>query len=350
MKQTITILSMLLLAALVGCTKDNSTGIIDRESNLVPASVQELLLRHAVPLPIPTQDDELAQPGISPAEPPYENYDVYAVTLLWGSLANTTPTPGPTVDWSGGASINGVATIDVTHTIKFEPGQDSLVSTDNPASIAWVSQTSGDLDGLNLLIYVDKNIVYITAPVLTIATAAITRSFPVGELADLDAYYLVSNTAAFAIHARKVYSSSCATGALTGECIRADINGQSGTFHAAWWESNNDPFGYLAGNFWTANDGSRIFEGWVSQGATAMVVYYVYGTWYYDDPTMCPICGSRRGGFVGFYADSNNRLKGFVKGHFGDLSLDPAENHLALSGYWREFCGNSDFAIRTWIK
>ncbi len=185
MKTTITILSLLLLMALGGCSTDTSTGTPDNETSQVPASVQELLVRHAVPLAIPTTDNDLAQPGVAPADPPYEHYDVYAVTLLWGSLTNTTPTPGPTVDWSGTAGINGVATINVTHTIDFEAAQDSLIPTNNPAMAAWVSKTANDFDGLNLLIYVDRNIVYVTAPVFTLATAAITKTFPIGELANL---------------------------------------------------------------------------------------------------------------------------------------------------------------------
>lgn len=350
MKTTITIVSVLLLAVFAGCSKDTPTGASDNDKNQVPAMVQDLLVKHAVPLPIPTTDNDLAQPGVSPTEPPYENYDVYAVTLLWGSLTNTTPAPGPTIDWSGTAGINGVVTIDVTHLIDFENSQDSLIPTNSPSVVAWASQTSNDFDGLNLLIYVDRDIVYITAPVFTLTTTPITKSFFVEELANLNAYYLVSNTAGLAIHARRIYSTSCATGLLSGEWIRADISGQSGTFHATWWEDNNEPFGYLAGNFWTEPTGERIFEGWVSPGNTTMIAYHVYGTWNYDDYSMCPICGSRHGQFVGFYADTNNRLKGYVKGQMGDYSLDPANNHLPLNGYWREFCGNSDFTTVNWVK
>ncbi|MBK7092794.1 MAG: hypothetical protein IPH59_13910 [bacterium] len=350
MKTTITILSLLLLAVLSGCSKDTSTGVADKDSNQVPGAVQDLLTKHAVPLAIPTSETDLAQPGVAPAEPPYANYDVYAVTLLWGSLTNTTPTPGPTLDWSGTAGINGVATIDVTHTIDFEPGQDSIILYDVPSTVAWASSTNNDFDGINMLIYVDRDIAYITAPVFTLATAQITKTYYIEELANLNAFYLVSNTASLAIHARRIYSTSCPTGILSGEWIKSDNSGQTGTFHTDWWEQNSEPYGQLAGNFWTEPDGERIFEGWVSEGLTARVVYHVYGTWYYDDPTMCPLCGSRRGQFIGFYSDMNNKLLGMVKGQMGNMSLDAAELHLPLSGYWRKFCGNTDYMTVTWMK
>ena len=350
MKKILSAICLSLIFALLGCSNDSSTNTPDNGGDKMPASTQELLSKYAVPIQIPTIDDELVQQNTTPATPPYDNYDVYAVTLLWGSIANTTPGGGPLTDWSGSASINGVATFDVTHTIQFEPGQDSLIATNVPSMAVWASQVANDYDGINMLIYLDKDIVYITAPMLTITTPAITKTFNFSELENLDAFYLVSNTGALAIHARRVYSSSCATGAITGEWIRADVGGQSGTFQTTWWGSNGAAFGQFAGNFWSENDGLRVFEGWVSLGLTAQVVYHVYGTWYYDDPRMCPICGSSRGAYVGFYTDMNNKLVGFVKGQFGNLGLDPAQNNLPLNGYWRDFCNNTDYSFQRWVK
>ncbi|MGB5106076.1 MAG: hypothetical protein WBP29_10505 [Candidatus Zixiibacteriota bacterium] len=350
MRRIVSVFCLSTMFALFGCSKDAPTTIPENDSANVPAETQGLLNKYAVPLEIPTADNELVEQSVMPAAPSYENYDVYAVTLLWGSLTNTAPGGGPLVDWSGSATINGVSTIDVTHTIHFETGQDSLIATNNPPMAVWVSQTAGDFDGVNLLIYLDKDIVYITAPMLTITMPAITKTFDFGALENLDAFYPVSNTSALAIHSRRIYSSSCETGAITGEWVRADVGGQNGTFQTTWWDTNGSPFGQFAGNFWTEDSDLRIFEGWVSLGLTAQVVYHVYGTWHYDDPRMCPLCGSSHGVFVGFYTDMSNKLIGFVKGQFGDYALDPAQNNLPLNGYWRAFCNNTDYSFQRWVK
>ncbi len=350
MKKFLVFLSMVILVTLNGCSRDTTVNLPDNDTAPMPAETQRLLIKYAVPVEIPTGDNELVQQRIVPQSPPYQNYDVYAVTFLWGSLVNTTPATDVPIDWSGTLSINGVATIDITHSIHFEPNQDSLIATNNPAVAVWVSQTSGDFDGFNCLIYVDKSITYITAPLLTFATAPITKTFYFEQLVELDAFYPVSNTAALGIHARKIYSTTCATGAITGQWVRDDISGQSGSFQAAWIGSDGEPFGILGGTFWTETNSLRLMEGWVSLGATAMVVYHVYGTWYYDDPRMCPTCGSGHGVFTGFYLDSNNQLLGFVKGEFGNFALDPANNNLPLTGFWREFCLNSEYVARNWIR
>ena len=350
MKALTFLLSVAVLAAIVSCSKDTPANISGDDSLEMPASVQGLFTKYSVPVEIPTSDDELVQHPQAPAEPPYRNYDVYAVTILWGSLTNLSAGGGQPVDWSGTLGINGVATIDILHTIQFESGQDSLIATNSPATAAWVSQTSGDFDGINCLIYVDRDIVYITAPMLTLTTPLLTKSFYLGDLENLDAYYPVNNTAALAIHARKLYGSECPNGSLSGEWVRNDVSGQAGSFEVAWVDAGGNTFGILAGTFWSGAGGVRIFEGWVSQGMTTMVVYHVYGTWSYDDPRMCPICGSSRGVFAGFYTDINGNLKGFVRGQFGSVALDPSVNELPLSGYWREYCNDVSFPTARWFR
>jgi hypothetical protein len=233
------------------------------------------------------------------------------------------------------------------HTISFE-NTDQLIPTDNPAVAAWTSFAANDFDGLNCLVYVDKDIVYIQPLQITFDTVPFDITYYVAELADLDEFHLVNNQHGFAIHARKIYSSACPQGVFTGEWVKADNSGTSGSFQARWFTSNSTVYGIMAGAFWTEPNGIRKFEGVVCPGALTVISYYVYGTWYYDDPSLCPVCGSGHGYMVGFYTDSNNTFKGFIKGEFGlPASTDL---HLPLNGKWIEACDNSIFAGIRWIQ
>ncbi len=350
MSKALILLCGLFTALLAGCGEQTSVPAAPENDSQVPSEVADLLGRFAVPVDMVVNDPEM-QVGNSDVEtpPPYDNYDVYAVTILWGSLTNTATPGGTPVDWSGTLSVNGVVTIDVLHTISFENNQDVLIPTNNPAVAAWTSFAANDFDGLNCLIYVDKDIVYITAPELTFDTAPFDISYQLEELADLSEFHLVNNIHGFAISARKIYSSSCPSGLIVGEWVRDDVGGASGWFGGQWLNPDGSVFGGVAGTFTTDNNGLRTFEGVVSEGMLTVVTYRVFGTWYYDDPTMCPLCGSGHGYFCGFYTDQNSQLKGLIKGEFG-YAADAADNHLPLSGKWVEMCDNAAFASLRWIK
>lgn len=350
MRKIFLLFAVMLAAVLWSCSEQASAPENEQQDAPMPAQVATMLSRFAVPVGIEVSDPEMqAHTGMQPDSPPYDNYDVYAITILWGSLLNTgTPGAAP-VDWSGTLSVNGVVTFDLLHTISFENNQDHLIPTNNPAMVAWTSFTANDFDGLNCLVYVDKDIVYITAPELTFATTPFTISYNLEELANLSEFHIVGDQHGFAINARKIYSSSCPSGMIVGEWVRDDNAGASGTFNGQWLNPDGSVFGFLAGTFATSNTGARTFEGVVSPGALTVVWYYVYGTWMYDDPTMCPICGSGHGYFAGFYTDHNNSFKGTLKGEFG-YAADAADNHLPLTGKWVEFCDNAAFAGLRWIK
>jgi hypothetical protein len=67
------------------------------------------------------------------------------------------------------------------------------------------------------------------------------------------------------------------------------------------------------------------------------------GTWWYDDPRLCPmpICGTGHGWFRGqfVYADGTNR-GGRMFGEIGDFQAPVATAlELPFSGIWHDFCG-----------
>ncbi len=343
MRKSLLILLTLILAAAWSCSEDRTT--TPAGENQVPADVQKLIDRFAMPVPMELDPAMTHIRGGNPADsPPYANYDVYAITILWGSLMNLGGNPGTTVDWSGTVSVNGVVTFDVLHTVSFETNQDHLIPTNNPALVAWESFTTNDFDGINCLLYVDKDIVYVTQPLLTFDTDPFAISYGLEELSNLTEFHLVNNTLGFAIAARKIYSNTCPAGMINGFWIRDDLGGATGSIQGEWLNADGSPVGPFAGTFATSNTGLRTFEGVVSEGALTVVKYYVYGTWYYDDPSMCPICGTGHGQFAGFYTDMNRNLKGVIKGEFG-WAPSPTVNQLPMTGQWIEMCRNSAFAF-----
>jgi hypothetical protein len=298
----------------------------------------QIAQEHSMPFaPVPDGISKFT-PSSTIYNPPYDNYDLYSVTLLWGELYNTSDSSAAPIDWSGQASINGVAVIDVVYQIDFEDGEDSLIQVDSPAHIAWASQ-AGDLDGISMLIYLDRDVTYITAPKLSIQTAQINLDFDFGELENFADIYNVSNTQAMVVVARRILSADCPSGTMVGEWVRDNVGGQTGTLHGKWFENSDTPAGLFNGQFEWQNSGVGVFSGQVSGYVADQVIYRFKGSWYYDDPRMCPLCGSGHGKYQGVFSDTNGMVVGVIKGQFG-YAPDAADNNLPLQGNWRKFCND----------
>jgi hypothetical protein len=320
-----------------------------KENTEIPNDVMQIAQDHSMPFAPVAGGISKFTPSNTIYDPPFENYDLYSVTLLWGSLYNhfnnsTTP-PSALLDWSGHAVINGVAVIDVVYEIDFEAQQDSVIPANNPAQAAWVSQ-AGDLDGISMLVYLDRDITYITAPTFSIETGQIELNFQFSELENHAHLYPVSNTQAMVVVAKRILSVACPHGTMIGEWIRDDVGGSSGYLHGTWYENANNPAGLFSGQFEISNSGVGTFSGSVSGYVTDEVIYQFHGSWFYDDPRECAICGSGHGRYRGLFYDFNGHVVGLMKGEFG-YAPDVTDNHLPLTGNWREFCNDVSLTDNT---
>ena len=279
------------------------------------------------------------------AWPPYDlikNSDVYAVTFVWGQLSPSMLPGMPVTDWSGRLWVNGVAVVQPRRTIHFDPGQDSILTEDDPAMAAWVSQTSVDFDGISFLVFVRRDIVYIMAPTLHFETPPIKLEFGFGQVAKLDSFYVLPQGNALAVHARQIWPARCPGGFMEGKWIKADNTGSSGRIEGLWLNHCGEPQGYIVGTFWTNSDGTREYSGAVSGYYLTYMIAEFKGRWVYDDPRLCPLpwCGTSHGWFSGRFIYSNGTgLGGVMAGEFGDL-LSPAVDPLALqfTGVWQSAC------------
>ncbi len=140
-----------------------------------------------------------------------------------------------------------------------------------------------------------------------------------------------------AIFARQLHPHVCNEGLMTGEWLKDNLAGYSGSLSGVWMNEAGDSVGYFAGTFDSDSSGWRSFHGTVSGLLTTQVIAEFNGTWYYDDPRMCPICGSGHGQYTGTYRYLDGSSSGRIQGTFGYPS-DDWDNHLPLHGTWEQFC------------
>lgn len=305
----------------------------------IPAAVQDLINRYAVGDETTLPNEPSAVSSSDYSTPADTFWDVYSVTFIWGSLCNSSSSPGTSpVDWSGTLGINGEAVVNVTKTISFEAGQDSIIPSGSPASAAWVSQTTGDFDGATFIVSIKRGNVYFAPLMLSFDTPPFQLQLPTSKLSYFTAYYQVSNTSGVVVHSHRIFPGNCPSGLMYGEWVRANVGGESGEFHGIWTDESGVPTAVFSCTFWTNNDGTRAFSGNVSGITLPVIIAYLEGTWYYDDPRVCPICGASRGKYMGKFTDANDGKVGHIMGEFGDVSLDPSINTLPLRGIWFYSC------------
>ena len=157
-------------------------------------------------------------------------WDIYAVTFLWGQFFGFPSNVAATTDWTGNMSVNGVADIKVIHKIDFEDNQDYLVDNDNPAISEWVSITNGDFDGLSFLVMVKKGVEYFAPLYLTFETEPFKLQISIDQLRMFKGFYLTDNNNAVAVFSRKIWQNHCASGLMEGKWIKDDLAGQYANF------------------------------------------------------------------------------------------------------------------------
>lgn len=328
-----------LILLLVGCSGDP----IQAPEKDAPTSVT-VELPDQIEETLDRQADGLAAglPALMDGEGPNNSatagYDVYVLVYLWGRLANATDTPEQTTDWTGMLTMTAVGHMAPLTGIFFEEGQDSLVPTNANIHVAWVSFTENDFDGVAALMFTDPSAVYVTPPTLDFNTAPLQLQLPIDQLDLFYGFFPVDNVNAVAVHTRRIFTNSCPGGYLDGEWVRDDVSGLTGTLSGLWLDHNGDPTGIFSALFWTSNDGTRSFSGQLSGYQTDQVIAEIFGVWAYDDPRLCPLCGSSHGWLKGRYLNLDGSGGGSIRAMFGDYNQPPEENLLPLSGTWRQDC------------
>lgn len=267
-----------------------------------------------------------------------DKYDIYMVTFVWGWPFNIWAPPEGSTVWDGTLSVNGAAIVNIDRTIDFEPGQDSVLPHDAVHYAAWVSETEQDFDGFVAFVFLEKGITYITEPRLSFETGPFTISYSFSQLDDFTALYAVDNINAVAVRAVRIWTYECPRGTMDGIWVKDDNTGETGHFSGLWIEQSNDTLGYYSGQYWTTEDGRRLFNGSVSGYVTDQVIAEFSGHWMYDDPRLCPLCGTGHGLFWGGYQYLDREGSGTMKGVFGDYSFPPDDVEMPMNGFWRDDC------------
>ncbi|UCD16550.1 MAG: hypothetical protein JSV44_08775, partial [Candidatus Zixiibacteriota bacterium] len=322
------ILTLGLLGLLIGCGEKvvrpdlPETGSID--SSAMPDNVKELMSQYDYEFDETAYQEWLSNLGPDAADDTGK-YDIYSVIFLWGDLFNAADMSLDETDWSGTLFMNAVGDIQVRFIIDFEPGEDSLLPVSASTSVGWISYTAADRDGLNFVVAIRNDIQYFAAPYLTFETDVITLSFYFGQLEYLDAFYQTGPNSGVAVHAHRIWQNSCPGGLVSGRWIKSGSNTGSGCFTGFWFDLEGDTVGIMTGIFQPdSNDyGGGYFSGSVSGLYTDVVLLEFEGTWHYDDPRMCPVCGKGHGIFQGTFVDLTDQRTGILAGEFGDWSLPP---------------------------
>jgi len=327
------------MLAMAGCSDQlTSPGNTETEApspETIPDQLQKLVDQYT-----PTAHGIPSEAQISYLDPiPTElidNCDVYAVTFLWGDLFNASLEPNITTDWSGRLGINGEGIVHVRYMIDFEPGEDSVLIHDNPTFAAWISYTNNDIDGLSFLVFVRRDIVDVTPPLLIFDTAPIKLEFTFRQLVKFDAFYRVDNRNGLIVHSRKIWQNVCPSGEFKGRWLKESFNPDGGHFEARWLDRWGTAIGYLSGRYWINDDNRGEWAGTLSGLVTDEVIAEMHGYWYYDDPTLCPTCGDDHGVLVGRYKYIRGG-SGTIKGEFG-YGVSSVDIELPLTGVWRDDC------------
>jgi len=348
MQKQYPIIALLLVAALFGCSQQTTApepvAQITLEPGEIPAEVQAKLDQYIIA-------DEDALISLSSTDPslsdPYSDFDVYAVTYLWGSFF-----PGSTsaTDWNGRTISNAESAMRVLTTIDFEDGEDVIVDENMPAVIGWRSSTLHDLDGVSFLLFVKRGVVYIAPPTLAFETTPVSFAIPIEALAHHVSFHPAGNGTGVALFARKVRNAPCPHGHLGGSWV-FDVNDRTqGTFDGKWFSPDHNAVGYLNGAFQTTPDGDRRFRGEVSGIETDEVFIHVEGIWNHAphlSSVGCVSCADV-GYFVGRWKYVDGTGGGKLAGHFGGPNLSSDTPELPFRGVWKQHCdrisGDSDWA------
>lgn len=326
------------LTVFVGCdrqtTAPENAGSVTASSTM-PPEAQKLLDEYVGP------DDESSPTAALNALNNGQNltgYDVFSVTFVWGDIFGGSSST-ETTDWSGDLSVEGQGQIRVGYEIDFEPGEDSILPAASVDQVHWVSYTTYDFDGVNFVVYLSPITPSNVPTAILFQTGPLTIRLTYDQLFRFSAFYQLNDSRGVVVYSRVIWQNSCPGGAMIGDWIKETNNSNQGNFHGEWLDHSGEPVGYMSGQFWTNNDGSREFSGNVSGIITDQVIAELHGVWAYDDPRLCPMCGDDHGFFYGrfHYIDGSDR-RGWLRGVIGDYNLPPDADTLPYSGFWRVQC------------
>jgi len=330
------LLTAAFLLALVSCGRQSTAPEQSASfpAGEIPGEVQARLDQYVI-----QDEDALASlaPGNFDPNDHLNDYDVYAVTYLWGAFMPVGSTP---LVWDGKTWSNAVGAIRVVSDIDFEEGEEILFDSTLPGQFGWISSTARDLDGVSFLLFVKRGVVYIAPPMLTFETQPITFSIPVEELANHTSYHPVDQASGVAVFSRQIRNSPCPGGHLGGTWV-FDLNTRAqGHFSGVWLSSNHEVAGVLSGRFWTDEQGHRLLSGQVSGTVTDQVIMELEGIWCLTPHlgiSACPTCAGI-GYFVGRWKYTDGSGVGKFAGHFGEPDLTAPTPELPFRGMWVQHC------------
>ncbi len=256
--------------------------------------------------------------------------DMFSFRMIWGNLNRDSGVTALT-DWSGKLTLSRGHVV-VTHTIRFEPGQDYLQPRITlyppPPVIQWTSKTVGHFDGLATKILipylpeVDRPIDPLPFTV-TYESEHLNISFTLDQLEELDTLINIGHGNAISFQAMRYEPRTEIHGGLIGRWGRGDDG--RGFFYGLWRASNGRLLGALQGHWGTDDNGHQIFVGkWIDQsgrfrGFVKGSWSGAYGTDRIDGKFRGRIYNAARevvGQMGGNYMKGNNHRGGFFTGRW----------------------------------
>lgn len=343
MKKLMPLVLFGLLAINIGCSETDSPPVAPQDSSTmtnIPLDMNALLNDNVITEVTTVTELSAVHSWIVP--PPGlidTSFDVYAVTIIWGQYHNTEVTDAAATDWSGTLSTNAVGEVKLLHTISFDHGEDEMLAPPNMTTLAWKSFTSNDFDGITSLVFIKRGIVYIVNPTLKFETKPFTKEFDFHTLEKYTEFFPLDDRHGVVVVAHRLRRVICPSGMVSGEWIREENDMGSGHFSARWLDHHSQLIGIFTGTFWTNDDGQGEFEGYLSHHTLTVVLAHVKGRWIFDDPRLCPMCGSDHGTFAGRieYLDGTGAV-GKIIGEFGDYTLPLMSKVVPMKARWRIDC------------
>ena len=324
MKRYLVILGLLAVFGFVigGCSQttdpvDDSAAIedfgsykaTDESPNFGDADIAELTST--------VEEVEVADPiATSPIVTAVEAQDIpsiYTMRIVWGNLERDSGVTELT-DWSGTLTLSRGAIV-VKRTIRFEPGQDYLLPRYNdsgvyvPEQLGWVSQTSWNIDGLRINVYIPPSeIDPDEAVTLTYESPQLTMSFTTDDLGELDTLVDIGYGNAISFQSMRFDPTEATRGALAGRWGRDDDG--NGIFYGTWIGAHGRLMGTLEGTWGFDENNKPVFAGkYIDVDGKFQGLFK--GVW-----RIRGLGANAAGHFTGRIYNADREPIGVMKGHF----------------------------------
>lgn len=336
MRKWFPLLVVLLVSVLFACSKQSTSPQEQAalSTGEIPSEVQARLDQYAI-----LDEDALASlaPGHSDLTNNFDDFDVYAVTYLWGAFF---PHGGSPLVWDGRTGTNAEAAMRVVTDIDFEDGEEILADSTRPFTFGWISSTLNDLDGVSFLLFVKRGVEYIVPPELAFETPPISFAIPIDDLGHHVSFHPVDHASGVAVFSRQIRNTPCPHGFLGGKWVFEGNSRTEGMFGGDWLSADHQLEGRLSGRFFTDPDGHRLLRGQVSGVVTDEVIIELEGIWCLTphlSNVLCPTC-DRIGYFVGRWKYADGSGGGKFAGHFGEPDMTTDLPDLPFRGVWMQHC------------